>query len=43
VVPLQFQIELVDRMDATLEIIDGDHLPFYSTPDPLVEALLRHS
>jgi pimeloyl-ACP methyl ester carboxylesterase len=43
VVPLQFQIELADRMDATLEIIDGDHSPFYSAPDALVEALLRHS
>jgi pimeloyl-ACP methyl ester carboxylesterase len=41
-VPLQFQIELARRMDATLEIIDGDHSPFYSAPDALVGALLKH-
>lgn len=41
-VPLPFQISLAGRMDATLDVIDGDHSPFYSAPEALLEALLKY-
>jgi pimeloyl-ACP methyl ester carboxylesterase len=40
--PLPFQIKTAGRMDATLDVIDGDHSPFYSAPGSLFGALLKH-
>jgi pimeloyl-ACP methyl ester carboxylesterase len=39
--PLAFQTELASRMEAELILIDGDHSPFYSARDALVDALLK--
>jgi pimeloyl-ACP methyl ester carboxylesterase len=40
-VPLPFQVQLANRMDATLEVINGDHSPFLSAPKSLLAALLK--